>query len=308
MIDLALNELKLIAQYRNISDYKNKSKEDLIKALSKPKLGINKKLEEIRKGVYKLRHKFSKKEADKYRKVFYDIKNYRHLSESEIEEIRKNFNELEKSLMFKKFHGDIDSVDYDDLDNYDDNYDFADDDEYRKIGSIRTLFKEFDKDYYKPIRINCGFARRNNSYIEYASKGDRYENLSPEEYDNMIRPYLRDLINEQVPTMELNNNNNNNNNNSKNSNNNSDSDCAEWKIQLTMQNTCISTRSLEETHTIYTKSEPVEIFMGSDTENVIDKLFNTLLQRFQVHKKHQMKEEANLFLIVLKYYIMNFIK
>ena len=97
MIDLALNELKLIAQYRNISDYKNKSKEDLIKALSKPKLGINKKLEEIRKGVYKLRHKFSKKEADKYRKVFYDIKNYRHLSESEIEEIRKDFNELEKS-------------------------------------------------------------------------------------------------------------------------------------------------------------------------------------------------------------------
>ena len=125
MIDLALNELKLIAQYRNISDYKNKSKEDLIKALSKPKLGINKKLEEIRKGVYKLRHKFSKKEADKYRKVFYDIKNYRHLSESEIEEIRKNFNELEKSLMFKKFHGDIDSVDYEDLDNYDNNYDFA---------------------------------------------------------------------------------------------------------------------------------------------------------------------------------------
>ena len=182
--------------------------------------------------------------------------------------------------MFKKFHGDIDSIDYDDLDNYDNNYDFTDDDEYRKIGSIRTLFKEFDKDYYKPIRINCGFARRNNSYIEYASKGDRYENLSPEEYDNMIRPYLRDLINEQVPTMEL-NNNNNNNNNSKNSNNNSDSDCAEWKIQLTMQNTCISTRSLEETHTIYTKSEPVEIFMGSNTDNVIDKLFNTLSQRFR---------------------------
>ena len=96
----------------------------------------------------------------------------------------------------------------------------------------------------------------------------------------MIRPYLRDLINEQVPTMEL-NNNNNNNNNSKNSNNNSDSDCAEWKIQLTMQNTCISTRSLEETHTIYTKSEPVEIFMGSNTDNVIDKLFNTLSQRFR---------------------------
>ena len=133
MINWSLNELKLIAQYRNISDYENKSKKDLIKALSEPKRGINKKkLEEIRKDFYKLRHKFSKKEA----------KNDRHLSESEIEEIRKNFNELEKRLMFKKFHGNIDSVDYDDLDNYDYNYDFADDNEYRKIGSIRTLFKE----------------------------------------------------------------------------------------------------------------------------------------------------------------------
>ena len=73
MINLSLNELILIAQYRNISDYENKSKEDLIKALSKPKpkIGINnKKFEEIRKDLYKLRHKFSKKEAEKYRKVF----------------------------------------------------------------------------------------------------------------------------------------------------------------------------------------------------------------------------------------------
>ena len=37
MINLSLNELKLIAQIRNISDYENKSKEDLIKALSEPK-------------------------------------------------------------------------------------------------------------------------------------------------------------------------------------------------------------------------------------------------------------------------------
>ena len=44
MINLLFNELKLIAQYRNISNYENKSKEDLIKALSKPKpkLGMKK--------------------------------------------------------------------------------------------------------------------------------------------------------------------------------------------------------------------------------------------------------------------------
>ena len=183
MINLSLDELKLIAQNRNISDYENKSEKDLVKALSKPKpkIRINKKkLEEIRKDFCELRHKLSKKEVDKYRKAFYDIKNYRHLSTSEIEEARKNLIELRKSLRFKKFHGDIDSVDYDDLDNYDYNYDFADDDEYRKIGSIRTLFKEFDRDYYKPIRTDDGFAGRRNNYIEYKSKGDRYENLSPE--------------------------------------------------------------------------------------------------------------------------------
>ena len=48
-----------------------------------------------------------------------------------------------------------------------------------------------------------------------------------------------------------------------------------------MQNSCISTKRFEETRTIYTKSEAVKIFMGSDTKDVIDKPFNTLLQRFQ---------------------------
>ena len=33
MINLSLDKLRLIVQIRNISDYKNKSKEDLIKAL-----------------------------------------------------------------------------------------------------------------------------------------------------------------------------------------------------------------------------------------------------------------------------------
>ena len=88
----------------------------------------------------------------------------------------------------------------------------------------------------------------------------------------MIRPYLRDLINEHISTMELNNNNSNNNN---------DTDRAEWKIQLTMQISCISPKSFEDKRDIFTKSEPVEIYMGSHTDNVIDTLFNTLLQRFQ---------------------------
>ena len=158
MINLSLDELRLIAQVRNISDYENKSKEDLIKALSEPKPEIakpeipepeipkpeipkpeipkpkipkskipklkkskvissklkiskskipkpkprpeirvnKKKLKKLRKDFDELRHKFSKEEINEYRKAFYIAKSYKHLSESEIENINKNFNKLKK--------------------------------------------------------------------------------------------------------------------------------------------------------------------------------------------------------------------
>ena len=115
-----------------------------------------------------------------------------------------------------------------------------------------------------------GFGGKNNNYIEYSSRGDRYKNLSPEEYLDLIRPYLRDLMNNHKPTEKINNNANN-----------SDTERGEWKIQIIMQNNCISTRNFEDTRTIYSASKPVETFMGSDTNEAIGKLFNTLLQRFQ---------------------------
>ena len=161
MINLLLDKLRLIAQNRSIRDYENKSEKDLIKALSKPrpKIKINeKKLEEIRKDFNKLRHAFSKKEIDKYRKAFYDIKNYRCLSASEIKAPRKILNKFKKAWSLKRIHGDVDSLDYDDLDDYDDA--FSNDDECRRIRSNRRLFKN---DYCKPIRIDDGFARRRNN-------------------------------------------------------------------------------------------------------------------------------------------------
>ena len=85
---------------------------------------------------------------------------------------------------------------------------------------------------------------------------------------------------------------------------NVDTDRAEWKIQLTKQNSCISTKCFEQTRTIYKKSEPIEIFMGSNTEDVIDELFNTLLQRFQRAQETSNERGSNLFLIVLNFYII----
>ena len=44
-LNLSLNELRLIAEHRNINDYENKSAKDLINALrgSRPRLRIKKK-------------------------------------------------------------------------------------------------------------------------------------------------------------------------------------------------------------------------------------------------------------------------
>ena len=60
-----------------------------------------------------------------------------------------------------------------------------------------------------------------------------------------------------------------------------DSERGEWKIQLVIQNNCISTKDFEETHIMYSASKPVEIFIGSDTNDTINRLVDTLLQRFQ---------------------------
>ena len=80
------------------------------------------------------------------------------------------------------------------------------------------------------MRTDDGFAGRKSNYIEYKGKRDRYENSSPKEYLDVIRPYLGDLINNHKPTTESHNDKN---------------DRAEWKVQLVMQNNFISDKTLK---------------------------------------------------------------
>ena len=121
------------------------------------------------------------------------MKNQKNLPTPEIKGTDKNLLQLEKSLSsFKKYY------DYDDI-------------EYRVIKDIGSLFNEFalnktNKDYNKPIKTKSDL---NGNYIEYESKGDKDKNLLPEEYLDMIRPYLSDMINNCKTKRE-------------------------WKIQLTM--------------------------------------------------------------------------
>ena len=109
------------------------------------------------------------------------------------------------------------------------------------------------KDYYKPIKTKSAF---NGNYIEYESKGDKDKNLLPIEYFDMIRPYLRDMINDHKTRRE-------------------------WKIQLTMQINFISSKDSEETRTMHTKSHNIEIMMGKETNEIIENVSEFLLQNYR---------------------------
>ena len=78
----------------------------------------------------------------------------------------------------------------------------ADDDKYRKIGNVRSLF-ESNRDYYKPKVIDRGLAGEVNNYIKYISEEDKDEKLSPREYLNMIKLDLRELINRHKTNREI---------------------------------------------------------------------------------------------------------
>ena len=54
----------------------------------------------------------------------------------------------------------------------------------------------------------------------------------------------------------------------------------EWKIQLTMQINFIFSKVFEETRTKSTKSDNIDIMMGSETDDVIEELRESLLQRY----------------------------
>ena len=59
---------------------------------------------------------------------------------------------------------------------------------------------------------------------------------------------------------------------------------SEWKIQLTMAINFISSKDSDETRTMHTKSNYVEIMVGSETDEIIEELFDSLLQLYQQKK------------------------
>ena len=80
--------------------------------------------------------------------------------------------------------------------------------------------------------------------------------LTISEYRDKMRPYLIDMINDH-----------------KNQ--------SEWKIQLSAEINFISSKQdSDQTRIMHIKSDNLEIMIGSDTNEVIEDLFKSLLQRY----------------------------
>ena len=135
------------------------------------------------------------------------------------------------------------------------------------------------EDSYKPIIVNGAF---NNNYIQYEIKGDKDKIFIISEYLDKIRPYLVDMINDH-----------------KNQ--------SEYKIQLSAEISFISSRpDSNETRIMHTKSDNIEIMIGSDTNEVIEDLFKSLLQRYQENLEEKMRgSEFNFDAVNLLHYDLN---
>ena len=113
---------------------------------------------------------------------------------------------------------------------------------------------------YEPVLIKPGF---DGNYLEYMSNGN--DSLSFNEYLELIKPYLNDFINVYKTK-------------------------GEWKLQLSAEISFVSQKpDSDETRVMYTRSTPEEIIIGSETEEVAEKLIMQLLQKYQDNLQNKMK-------------------
>ena len=142
-----------------------------------------------------------------------------------------------------------------------DKYHYYDDFEYKGIKDIENLFKiSINKDYYKSKLNKSGY---NKNYAQYESKGDKI--LSLKEYLNLIEMYLGELIEECKLK-------------------------GEWKVQLTIEVNFISLKpGSDETRIMYTRSKNIEKMFGDDNDDIIEQLFESLLQKYEKNLQHKMR-------------------
>ena len=97
----------------------------------------------------------------------------------------------------------------------------------------------------------------------------------------MIRPYLNNIVNDH-----------------KNQ--------GESKICLTIAINFIFSKGSDDICTIHSKSDKIEIMIGNETNEIIEELFDTLLQRYQEGLEESMKGSKLIFdSIDILYYNLN---
>ena len=109
-----------------------------------------------------------------------------------------------------------------------------------------------EKGHFEPKKSVNDF---NHSYSQYEKVGDQNKLLKIREYINTIRPYLSDIINNHKTQ-------------------------GEWKIHSTMAINFISSKDSDETRPMHTKNGNIEIMMSSETDEIIEGLFESLFQRY----------------------------
>ena len=125
------------------------------------------------------------------------------------------------------------------------------------IENIRDLFSILDNE---PVLIKSRFE---GNYLEYMSNGNN--SLSFDEYLELIKPYLNDLINFYKTK-------------------------GEWRLQLSAEISFVSQKpDSDETCVMYTRSFCEEIMSGSETEEIMEKLIMILLKKYQDNLQNKMK-------------------
>ena len=84
--------------------------------------------------------------------------------------------------------------------------------------------------------------------------------LSIEEYLDMIKPYLSDLINENKAI---------------------ENSFNEWKIQANMRVNFVSSNDTGEIRTIFVLSDNEEIRLGNETDDIVKRLISSFLNNYQ---------------------------
>ena len=69
----------------------------------------------------------------------------------------------------------------------------------------------------------------------------------------------------------------------------------EWKIKLTMAINIFSSKDSEETRTMYIPSNNTEVVIGTETDIIIEDLFDSFLQRYQKVLEESMRRSEFVF-------------